>query len=98
MKTSVSVSYLIDNTSAIVDKCVHNVLACVLLLCVSVVSAEVVDTSSTVSDFVFPESPSQLDNFTSVDVNDTVQITIPAGALTTLTEETGGSGQCLVNM
>ena len=68
---------------------------CVLLLCVSVVSAEVVDTSSNVSDVVFPESPSQLDNFTSVDVNDAVQITIPGSALTTLTEGKGVSGQCI---
>ena len=68
---------------------------CVLLLCVSVVSAEVVDTSSNVSDVVFPESPSQLDNFALVDVNDTVQITIPGSALTTLTEGKGVSGQCI---
>ena len=62
------------------------------LICVSVVLAEVVNTASNVSDVVFPESPSQLDNFTSVDA---VQITIPGSVLTTLTEETGVSGQCI---
>ena len=52
-------------------------------------AAEVVDTSSNVSDIVFPKSPSQLDNFTSVDLNDTVQIIIPGSALTTLANGSG---------
>ena len=43
------------------------------------------DTSSNVSDVVFPEYPEQLDNFTAMNVNDTVQITIPGNALSRIT-------------
>ena len=49
----------------------------------AVVSAEVL-TGSHISDVVFPTSPDQLGNF-SQGTNESVQITIPADALNSLT-------------
>ena len=57
----------------------------ILLVHYTVVTAEVVDTSSNVSDVVFPAYPDQLDTFTAINVNDTVQITIPGDALNRIT-------------
>ena len=50
------------------------------------------DTSSNVSDVVFPAYPDQLDNFTAMNVNDTVQITIPGDALSRISGNSSGSG------
>ena len=55
-----------------------------------VVKAEVVDTSS-VSDVVFPTSADELDNFTVVEMDDSAQITIPAGAITRLSAGNSGA-------
>ena len=49
----------------------------------AVISAEVL-TGSHISDVVFPTSPDQLGNF-SQGTNESVQITIPADALNSLT-------------
>ena len=49
----------------------------------AVISAEIL-TGSHMSDFVFPISPDQLGNF-SQGTNESVQITIPADALNSLT-------------
>ena len=53
------------------------------LLLYSVVAAEVVNTENT-SDVVFPAHPNQLDNFTTVRMDEAVRITIPADAITRL--------------
>ena len=54
-------------------------------------NGKVVDTSS-VSDVVFPTTPDELDNFTVVEMDDSAQITIPAGAITRLSAGNSGAG------
>ena len=58
-----------------------------------VVAAEVVDASRNISDVVFPQYSDQLDNFTAMNVSDTVQVTIPGDALNRITDNSTASGQ-----
>ena len=64
-----------------------SILICIII----VVNAEVVDISN-VSDITFPTSSDELDNFTVVEMDDSAQITIPAGAITKLSAGNSSAG------
>jgi hypothetical protein len=57
-----------------------------------IVAAEVVDTTNA-SDVVFPANPGQLGNFTALERNETVQITIPGDSLARLSTGISGAAE-----
>ena len=65
------------------------------LLFVSVLAAEVVDTSN-ISDVVFPARPDQLGNFSSSMTNEIAQITIPGTSLARLSDQSNQTGKFVI--